>query len=174
MADAPSPGGPRIGKAPQSGPWIVGCDLTGHGLQVAQRAAEEAKRAGAPLVVAHVLDPYLVAEELDWTDEGVASIPWPAHLAHSEGLSEDRLEAVCASLREAFEGLEVSGRVVQGRPGDAMVDLADEVDARRLVVGTHARTGLKRWILGSVAAWIVGHAHRPVLVIPFEERYGPG
>lgn len=46
-----------------------------------------------------------------------------------------------------------------------ILNLAKQVDADFIVMGTHGRKGLTRLLMGSVAESIVRHAHCPVLTI---------
>jgi nucleotide-binding universal stress UspA family protein len=55
--------------------------------------------------------------------------------------------------------------VREGDPRSAIVDEAEEWGADLIVVGSHGRTGLKRWVLGSVAQAVVGHAPCSVEVV---------
>jgi nucleotide-binding universal stress UspA family protein len=55
--------------------------------------------------------------------------------------------------------------VREGDPRSAIVDEAEEWGADLIVVGSHGRTGLKRWLLGSVAHAVVGHAPCSVEVV---------
>jgi nucleotide-binding universal stress UspA family protein len=48
---------------------------------------------------------------------------------------------------------------------DAILDLAAELEADLILVGTHGRKGLNRLLMGSVAEAIVRSAHCPVLVV---------
>lgn len=57
-----------------------------------------------------------------------------------------------------------------GVPWVGITRLAAEVQASLVVVGTHGRHGIARWLLGSVAEGVVRHAPCPVLVIPLEGR----
>ncbi len=85
------------------------------------------------------------------------------------------IEAVKAAIQTAIESaikrdgeLRVAGVVAHvpvGVPARAIADVAAEVDADMVVVGTHGRTGLKRAILGSIAEEVVRHAGCPVLVV---------
>lgn len=50
-------------------------------------------------------------------------------------------------------------------PGRVITDLASALDANLIVVGTHARTGVDRLILGSVASQVVRHARTNVYVV---------
>lgn len=58
-----------------------------------------------------------------------------------------------------------SHRLLDGEPALAILDLAKEVDAEMIVMGTHGRSGLKRMIMGSVAEEVVRKAQCPVLTL---------
>lgn len=45
-----------------------------------------------------------------------------------------------------------------------LCELADEHDARLIVLGSHGRTGLAGAVLGSVATAVYQHSHRSVLI----------
>lgn len=51
-----------------------------------------------------------------------------------------------------------------GEPAQALHQLAVDIDADMIIVGTHGRTGLRKWALGSVAQKVLEIAHCPVLV----------
>jgi len=53
-------------------------------------------------------------------------------------------------------------------PWVGVTRLAGEVEASLIIVGTHGRHGVARWLLGSVAEGVMRHAACPVLVIPLE------
>jgi nucleotide-binding universal stress UspA family protein len=87
-----------------------------------------------------------------------------------------------AALREAGEevlehaahqaqaaGSDIETVVVDDRPAEALVRLADERDAQLLVVGTYGMSPLKGAILGSTAYRVLGLSERPVLVVPAAE-----
>lgn len=71
-------------------------------------------------------------------------------------------------LRETIAALDLADttetRVVSGDPGQALCDLAAELDASVLVAGSHGRGGIKRAILGSVSDHLVRHAPCPVVL----------
>ncbi len=80
-------------------------------------------------------------------------------------------EQLTAGVADAVKGTNVSTQtaVREGDPRSAIVDEADEWGADLIVVGSHGRTGLKRWLLGSVAQAIVGHAPCSVEVVRLRE-----
>ena len=48
---------------------------------------------------------------------------------------------------------------------DAIIDYATKNKIDLIVIGTKGRTGLKRFLMGSVAQGVVQHAHCPVLLV---------
>lgn len=64
--------------------------------------------------------------------------------------------------RLGLEGMETM--LLQGRPGFAICDLAEELPATLVVIGTHGRAGFRRTLIGSTSDHIVRHAICPVMV----------
>jgi nucleotide-binding universal stress UspA family protein len=56
--------------------------------------------------------------------------------------------------------------VVQEKPAAALVRLADERDARLIVVGTRGESPLKGALVGSTPHKLIQLADRPVVVVP--------
>ena len=54
---------------------------------------------------------------------------------------------------------------VTGDVADEIIDVAKQVSAEALVVGTHGRTGLSHLLLGSVAEKVVRGASVPVVCV---------
>lgn len=76
----------------------------------------------------------------------------------------ERLAAgVADRLRAA--GFAADSVVQEGDPRDVLVDEAKTWDADLIVIGSHGRTGIARWLLGSVAQSVVGHAPCSVEVV---------
>ena len=69
-------------------------------------------------------------------------------------------------------GVTVEERLINGSPADAIVDLLHDEPNSLCVMTTHGRSGVGRWVLGSVADRIVRHSGSPVLVIRPKESEG--
>ena len=113
----------------------------------------------ANLHVVYVLPPLSVAEPgVIWD-----TIDDQGRIAHAEASLRERLSDA------KFAGVDV--RAVVGEAGDAIIDLAAEVNAELIVMSSHGRTGLGRVLLGSVADRVVRLAECPVLIVkPVRKR----
>jgi len=84
---------------------------------------------------------------------------------------EERGETVVGEVADRAEAraVPVETAVERGLPHEAILQYADERDADVVVMGTHARTGLNRFLIGSVTEKIIRSAERPVLVVRLED-----
>lgn len=73
------------------------------------------------------------------------------------------LDQACAAVAARFTG-KVASHLATGEPWRQIVQLASTLSADLVVVGTAGRTGVARFVLGSVAEKVVRHAGCPVLV----------
>jgi nucleotide-binding universal stress UspA family protein len=80
--------------------------------------------------------------------------------------SQAELAAVAepARARVAAAGLPVHVRTRYAHPAAAILDSIAEEDIDLVVLATHGRSGVSRWLYGSVTEKVVRHAMRPVLV----------
>ena len=87
-----------------------------------------------------------------------------------EVLREQRREAK-EVLEQQAKRIEESGRTVkkthlrEGRAEEEIVELAEEIGAGLIVMGSRGHGRLRRALLGSVSDAIVRHAHCPVTIV---------
>jgi nucleotide-binding universal stress UspA family protein len=67
--------------------------------------------------------------------------------------------------REEFGGLAVSREVRIGRPSDQIADIAAHPETRMVVLTSHGRSGIKRFIQGSVADHLVRTVAVPLFIV---------
>ena len=67
------------------------------------------------------------------------------------------------------DGVEVESRLVEGKPADALIEVANEVEASAIVVGTVGENPITGAFLGSVVLRLIQRSPLPVLVVPTEE-----
>jgi nucleotide-binding universal stress UspA family protein len=82
--------------------------------------------------------------------------------------AEVELEALAAEFRQV--GVPTEVRAVVGPIVPSIVALAAEAGADLIVMGTHAATGVRRAVLGSVADEVVRKATQPVLLVRCNEQ----
>ena len=70
--------------------------------------------------------------------------------------AEKHVQEVAESLRPSE--FQVETRVRHGDPRLEVVEEAGEFGADIVVLGSNGRTGIQRWLLGSVAEYVVRHA----------------
>ncbi len=63
--------------------------------------------------------------------------------------------------------------LLMGRPDAEILELAEEVGAELIVVGSRGLGSLRRALMGSVSDSVVRHAHCPVLVVRGKEDVRP-
>lgn len=71
---------------------------------------------------------------------------------------------------QSIHPYEVSIEVEIGDPATMIVDLAERCNADAIVMSTHGRSGLSRWLFGSVTQKVLAAAVCPVYVIPASTR----
>ncbi len=153
---APAPANPvLVGIEPSQSPRVV------------DEAAALARALGTGLVCVWVDSAHLVAErEADGSVDLVT-----VDSDHDDTDDETPDEAVAARLAERLAPTGVPWRFVYatGEAARGLALVADEHDARMIVVGTH-RPGLAHWmnqlVSGSVAGRLAHTQRRPVLLVP--------
>ena len=93
-----------------------------------------------------------------------------AVLENVEYSPTDALEYL-APLAEELKrrGIRVRTHVRRGEPVEEIVDCAREVDADLIAMTTHGRSGLGRWLFGSVAEAVLREAEIPVFLMRMTE-----
>jgi nucleotide-binding universal stress UspA family protein len=89
--------------------------------------------------------------------------PWV--IAEAEKEMQQRLDAVKGMAEEA--GIDCN--IITQKGGDPSVDIIEEAVNNRvdmIVMGTHGRTGIKRFVMGSVVGNVIGRASCKILVVP--------
>ncbi|HVU67991.1 MAG TPA: universal stress protein [Ktedonobacteraceae bacterium] len=74
------------------------------------------------------------------------------------------LDGLTTSHQE-LAGVALDRQVIVGHPAIIILSVLDEQVFDLIVMSSHGHTGVKRWILGSVAEKVIHHAPTPVLVL---------
>ena len=136
---------------------VVGVDGSVCADCAVRRAVELAAGLGDSLVLAYAVEPPFRSVGDEWREAQAAL----------EEMGRPILDAALAKAAEA--GVEAEGVLVPKRPTEALLALADERDARMIVVGSASERPLTGLILGSVPHKLVHRSGVPVLVVPPED-----
>ena len=139
------------------------------GSPTADRALREAldlaSEIGATLHVLYVVDTSAAGWAAIGDEEFGVEVNQGLEYLRKEG-EEATAEAIEAA-REA--GVEVVTAIDDGTPYRGILEYAEEQDIDLLVMGTHGRTGLDRYLLGSTTERVVRRSPVPVLTVRHDE-----
>jgi len=146
---------------------ILAAVVPGQPVAVLEQAARLADDLDVPLVCANVdPDRYLVSSYVDGT---VVALPYDPDLPQvPEEQFDPELEAHIRGVLDG-RGIPYSLRQLAGDPAWSLARLADDMDARYIVVGTREaglRGSVREFFNGSVAVHLAHRQHRPVVVVP--------
>ncbi|WP_374574427.1 universal stress protein [Acinetobacter sp.] len=86
------------------------------------------------------------------------------YFMQAEKNAKERLE----DIKQSFirDGIEVDVKLIHGvSPSEGIIQVADEVSADLIIMGSHGRTGLQKVMLGSVAQNVLTQSPIPVLIV---------
>lgn len=154
----------RLGAVPSIramyGRILVATDGSINAQRAVEHAVQRATSDGSELHAVYVMDsrPPAVGGVTPWTD-------WDET---AQLLRKEARKHLDSALEQAqAEGLQVHKAVKQHEGvADGILDYARDHDVDLIVVGTHGRSGIDRFVMGSVAEKVTRNSALPVLVVP--------
>jgi nucleotide-binding universal stress UspA family protein len=133
---------------------LVATDFSELGQAAVTQASNLAHALGSTLDVVHVFTLQNMTEAAAMTRD---------QLEDAERRARVHLDAVAAAVR-------ATGRLGQavlrhGDPAPMILLAATELDSELIVLGTHGRKGMSRFVMGSTAESVLRQARVPVLVV---------
>jgi nucleotide-binding universal stress UspA family protein len=116
---------------------------------------------GAEVLVLRVMEPLIF------------SIPpqmAPAYAPEQDEIIKEELRHAQESVNQASQALRSAGfsvntRIVEAEARNGILDIAGEWRANLIVLGSHGRKGIQRFLLGSVAEFVARHADCSVEIV---------
>jgi nucleotide-binding universal stress UspA family protein len=136
---------------------VLGYDGSESANAALRQTIVRAKQRGANVVV--VFGYYVTP----WGGAGEGSIR-----EAMERVGSDAISRAVAELEAA--GIETSERLVSAKPADALIQVADEVGADTIVVGTVGENPISGALLGSVVLRLIQRSKIPLLVVPASDE----
>lgn len=140
---------------PRPAKIVVATDLTDTDYLV-PHAVAQARACGASLILVNAVLPH----ESMPVETGAVPYYDPLRMDRDARLL---LESVAREVRE--QGVDCATAVRHGFAPDIIAEIVKNADASRLIVGTHGRRGLKKFVLGSVARQLLDLIDIPVCTI---------
>jgi len=127
-------------------------DFSTMGQTALEMATSLARDRGASLIIAHVEEPPMAY--------GGGELYYGIEEPSREEIKRMLVEVVPADPTVPYEH-----RLMIGSPATAIIEMARREKAELIVMASHGRTGLTRFLMGSVAEDVVRKAECPVLVV---------
>jgi nucleotide-binding universal stress UspA family protein len=77
--------------------------------------------------------------------------------------AQNYLNGIAQELRK--DNLVVNPVILQGSPAELILSYAEKNGVDLIITSTHGRSGVSRWVFGSVADRVVHHSSVPVLIV---------
>lgn len=139
---------------------VVGTDGSETAAAAVRQAIELATSVGARVNIVSAYEPIPSARLSGEKREAPEDMQWAIT---ARGEVDATLERAAEPARAACVDVDVYPR--QGDPADAILDVAEELEADLIVVGNKGMTGAKRFLLGSVPNKVSHHAPCSVLIV---------
>lgn len=135
---------------------LVPVDFSPGALHALNFAVSLARSLGASIVLVHVMDSIYASGRFD--SRRLRSLRAEAH---------EESKRLLAGLAKCRVRPHVPARhhLLKGTPSAKIVETASRTGADLIVMGSEGRTGVKRFLVGSVAEKVIRHARCPVLVV---------
>lgn len=135
---------------------LVPTDFSKNALKAVAYAAEIAKRSGAGIHLLHVIEPSLNMSTMQVDSSGKKEV--------EKKSAEFNLSL--KSIAEVYPEVEVIPFLAGGAVITAIFKYVEKEKIDMIVMGTSGASGLKKYIMGSVTAGVIGKTKIPVLAIP--------
>ncbi len=123
-------------------------------------ACEFSRAMGSKIQLLNVVEPRPLAADMTLT-----------YIPVEEDLEKAAREEMEPLVQEAKKkGIAVQSDVMIGTPVEVILQQLTEFDISLLIMGSHGKTGLSRFLMGSVAEGVVRKAGIPVLIVKAEEK----
>jgi nucleotide-binding universal stress UspA family protein len=136
---------------------LLGVDDSRFSADLVRAVADQFRPKDTEVRVLHVLQPVALSEPPEM------AAGYAPELESEERPAHDLVERIAKELRSA--GFMADTAVVTGDVRESIIDAAAEWNSDLIVVGSHGQSGLRRFLLGSVAEFVARHAGCSVEIV---------
>ncbi|HPJ31154.1 MAG TPA: universal stress protein [Methanothrix sp.] len=137
---------------------LIATDGSEHSKKAAKKAVDMAKLAGGKVTAIYVVDPNRALSDVS------ANIADEILMGFKRAMEEEG-EAATRYVEEAAKMAEVPAekKILEGNPAEVILKTAEGMDL--VVMGSVGKTGLSKFLLGSVTDKVVRNSKVPVMVV---------
>jgi nucleotide-binding universal stress UspA family protein len=146
---------------------VDGSPLAEESLPVASAIS---RRLGTPIYLIRVVNPIELLPPAIGMAEAVPAEVYAETAAEIEKDAHDYLDREAKKLRD--QGLTVTTRVLTGAPATSIIEATQLGDV--VVITSRERTGVLRWLMGSVTEQLVREDQSPVILVPASDEAKSG
>ena len=155
----------------KSKPILVPVDFSPGSETALVNAAELAEKLDSGLVILHIVHDLNEAP-------GYYSVKGRGNqIRRMEDVAAEMLEEFFRKMKKKYSGLtaleQATTMLVVGLPVNRILESAEKINARMIVMGSQGRTGLARAMLGSNAEQVVRLASLPVMIVKDKKEKKP-
>ena len=135
---------------------LVPTDFSKNALKAVTYASEIAKKSGATLHLLHVIEPSLNMATMQSDSSGKKVI----------AEKTQKLNLSLKSIEEIYPEVKVVPSLAGGSVISSILKYVEEEKPDLVIMGTNGASGLKKILIGSVTAGVIGKTKIPVLTVP--------
>jgi nucleotide-binding universal stress UspA family protein len=147
---------------------LISIDYNPNAQNIAEAGLSLAKSMNAEVTLLHVVADYTYYSSLDYSpilgfdsfsNVGVLQTNTVVELQNA---AQDYL----GKMKKILNDDTIKTMVKDGDTGDAILEAGKEINADIIVMGTHSRRGLEKFLIGSVAEKVLRRSGIPMFIIP--------
>jgi nucleotide-binding universal stress UspA family protein len=150
---------------------LIGIDDSKYSENAAEYGFDLAHAFKAEVALVHITEPIIMSQP---TDPGMVGAIIPGLGIEDPELINIQQEysgkLIDNTIKRLAGDLQVTQFNEYGSTANAIIDCIAKFNADLVVLGTHSRTGLDRFFMGSVAEDVVRHSPVAVLVVPLKKE----
>lgn len=141
---------------------LIATDGSKHSEKAAEEALEMARLTGGKVTALYVADVsnYFAPIDVSYNVADEAIVGMRSLVLKDGETAVKRVESMAKVTGIPFEG-----KIIEGNPADDIMRFAEENKEDIIVIGGIGKTGLEKYLLGSVAEKVVRNSRVPVLVV---------
>ncbi len=144
---------------------LVPIDGSKHSDRALDYALDLAEKYSADIQLVSVAQPVVATGPMFLTQPILPPTSTAIYVKEIEAAHKKMLSEALKKAKESKPNIKVSKKLVNGRPADKIVEIANEGNFDLIVMGSRGAGGIKEFFLGSVSDRVADEARCPVLLV---------